>query len=69
MNGPRWIDGFFRKRMERRTFPVEKGEFEEVRALIHKRNGTTIMVRGGGLPYGRWWLSALTPWLVCCGGP
>lgn len=59
MSGLGWIDEFFRRRLERRTFPVEKGEFEEMRALIHERNSTTTLVRGGG--FSKWWLSALLP--------
>lgn len=59
MSGGAWIDGFFRKRMERRHFPVEDGEFEDVRALLEQRNATGGAVRGRGLS--KWWLSALLP--------
>jgi|GEM_PF-1317169 len=59
MNGQRWIDDLFRKRLDRRIFPVEKGEFDEVRALIAKHNSTTAMTRRGG--FSKWWLSALIP--------
>lgn len=59
MSGQRWIDEFFRRRMERRTFPVEKGELEEVRALLAKRNEVADVVRVGGIS--KWWLSALIP--------
>ncbi len=59
MSRSHWIDEFYRKRMERRTFPVEAGEFDEVRALLAKRNGTTGVIGGGG--FAKWWLSALIP--------
>ena len=59
MSRQHWVDEFFRRRMERRNFPVGKGEFEELRALIDKRNGTEATVRGGG--FSKWWLSALIP--------
>jgi len=59
MNRQRWIDGFFRERLEQRTFPVEQGEFEEVQALIRKRNTSTLLTGGGGIS--KWWLSALIP--------
>lgn len=59
MSGQHWIDGFFRKRMEQRDFPVEAGEFEDVRALLEQRNSTAAgAVRGG---FSKWWLSALIP--------
>lgn len=58
MSRQHWIDEFFRKRMEHREFPVEEGEYEEVRALLEKRNNTGAAVRGG---FSKWWLSALIP--------
>lgn len=59
MSRQHWIDDFFRKRLEKRTFPVEKGEFEEMRALLQVHNGTTTLIRGGR--FSKWWLSALIP--------
>lgn len=59
MSGQHWIDAFFRKRLGRRDFPVEEGEFDAVRALLHQRNSTTQLVRGGG--FSKWWLTALLP--------
>lgn len=58
MSGRHWIDELFRKRLERRTFPVEEGELEEMRALIRARNAAPGAVRGG---VSKWWLSALLP--------
>lgn len=59
MNRQRWIDAFFRERLERREFPVEVGEFDAVRSLIHKSNSASAGVRGVGLS--KWWLSVLVP--------
>lgn len=59
MSRQHWIDEFFRKRLEKRTFPVEKGEFEDMRALLQVHNGTTRLIRGGR--FSKWWLSALIP--------
>ncbi len=59
MSGQHWIDVFFRKRMKDRDFPVEAGEFEEMRALLEQRNTSTSAVRGAGLS--KWWLSILIP--------
>ncbi|MGV3637631.1 MAG: OmpA family protein [Flavobacteriales bacterium] len=59
MNRQHWIDEFFRKRLEQRTFPVEKGEFEEMRALLDKQNGTSSLLQVGR--FSKWWLSALIP--------
>lgn len=59
MSRQHWIDEFFRKRLEQRTFPVEQGEFEEMRALLDKQNGTSSLLQGGR--FSRWWLSALIP--------
>ena len=59
MNGQHWIDALFRKRLEGRMFPVEEGEFEKVRALLHKRNATTTLIRAGR--FSKWWFSVLIP--------
>ena len=59
MSGQHWIDALFRKRMKHRDFPVETGEFEEMRALLEQRNATTGAVGGAG--FSKWWLSILIP--------
>jgi hypothetical protein len=58
MSRQRWIDAFFRERLERRGFPVEEGEFESIRTLIDKSNADSAGVRGG---LSKWWLSVLVP--------
>ena len=59
MSQKHWIDEFLRKRLEQETFAVEKGELEDVHALLTKRNGTGALIRGGR--FSKWWLSALIP--------
>jgi hypothetical protein len=59
MSRKHWIDEFFRKRLERETFAMEKGELEDVHALLVKRNGTGALKRGWRA--NKWWLSALIP--------
>lgn len=60
MSEQHWIDAFFRKRLGDRSFPVEAGEFEEMRALLDQRNATggagTVRSR-----FSKWWFSALIP--------
>ncbi|MBL7953019.1 MAG: PorT family protein [Flavobacteriales bacterium] len=58
MSGQHWIDAFFRKRLKEQSFPVEAGEFEDMRALLEQRNAATGVVRTG---LSKWWLSALIP--------
>jgi len=59
MSRKHWIDEFFRRRLEQGTFAVEKGELEDVHALLVKRNGTGTLIRGGR--FSKWWLTALIP--------
>lgn len=59
MSQKHWIDEFFRKRLEQETFAVEKGELEDVHALLTKRNGAGALIRTGR--FSKWWLSALIP--------
>lgn len=59
MSGQHWIDALFRKRLKQQEFPVEAGEFEEMRALLEQRNATTAGALRSGIS--KWWLSALIP--------
>ena len=59
MSRKHWIDEFFRRRLEQGTFAVEKGELEDVHALLVKRNGSGSLIRGGR--FSKWWLTALIP--------
>jgi hypothetical protein len=59
MSQKHWIDEFFRKRLEQEKFAVEKGELEDMHALLTKRNGTGALIRAGR--FSKWWLSALIP--------
>lgn len=58
MSGQNSIDRLFRKKLERRSFPFEHGELDEVRAMIDLHNAAGVARTGWGMG---WWFTALIP--------